>query len=95
MKAVGYIRVSTPGQLDNTSLEDQEKEIKAYCLRSGWELLEPIYRDGGISGSSMESRGDMQKLISDGTAKLFQVVVTWAITRFGRDSGTRRTTCMI
>ena len=83
--AVGYIRVSTPGQIDNTSLEDQEKEIKAHCLRAGWELLEPIYRDGGISGCSMDSRGDMQKLISDGRDKIFQVVVTWAITRFGRN----------
>jgi site-specific DNA recombinase len=44
MKLVGYIRVSTQEQADNTSLADQRKKIKSYCAATGHELVEVIKR---------------------------------------------------
>jgi DNA invertase Pin-like site-specific DNA recombinase len=40
MKLVGYVRVSSESQEDNTSLADQERRIKAYCEAFGHELLQ-------------------------------------------------------
>ncbi len=44
MKALGYIRVSTDGQEDGTSLESQEQSIRAYCVSRNIDLGE-IFRD--------------------------------------------------
>lgn len=39
MKLVGYIRVSSESQADNTSLAEQKKKIEAYCYAFGHELV--------------------------------------------------------
>ncbi|MFM6269774.1 MAG: recombinase family protein, partial [Dolichospermum sp.] len=31
MKLIGYVRVSSEGQADNTSLDNQQEKIQAYC----------------------------------------------------------------
>ncbi|MGB2925428.1 MAG: recombinase family protein [Limnothrix sp.] len=38
MKLVGYVRVSSESQADNTSLAEQKKKIEAYCYAFGHEL---------------------------------------------------------
>lgn len=81
--AAGYIRVSTVGQLDNSSLEDQEFQIKKYCAGNDLHLL-PIYDEGSQSGADAD-RPQLQKLLQDADQNLFQVVVVWALDRFGRD----------
>ena len=60
-KAVGYLRVSTEKQLDNTSLEKQEREIRRYCEEKGLVLVD-IYNEGAKSASSFEGRGEFQKM---------------------------------
>jgi len=47
-RAVGYIRVSDPSQAepDKASLPEQERGIREYCQRKGYELLE-IFSDVG------------------------------------------------
>jgi site-specific DNA recombinase len=60
-KAVGYIRVSTEKQLDNTSLEKQEIEIKRYCEEKGIILVD-IYNEGAKSAASFEGRIQFQKM---------------------------------
>ena len=44
IKVVGYIRVSTFNQEDNTSLALQEKKIKEYCNLKNWQLVK-IFKD--------------------------------------------------
>jgi site-specific DNA recombinase len=39
MKLVGYIRVSSESQRENTSLTEQRKKIEAYCYAMGHELV--------------------------------------------------------
>ena len=49
MKAAGYIRVSTTDQIEGTSLDTQERQIRAYAELKGIDLV-AIYQDNGISG---------------------------------------------
>lgn len=43
-KLIGYVRVSSESQEDNTSLDNQITRIKSYCLAFNYELLE-IYTE--------------------------------------------------
>jgi len=40
MRLVGYVRVSSDSQAENTSLVEQKKKIEAYCYAFGHELVE-------------------------------------------------------
>jgi site-specific DNA recombinase len=39
MKLVGYVRISSESQAENTSLAEQKKKIEAYCYAFGHELV--------------------------------------------------------
>lgn len=49
---IGYCRVSSKGQEDNTSLEAQEERIRHWCLANGHDL--PIVLSGVESGANLE-----------------------------------------
>jgi site-specific DNA recombinase len=82
--AVGYIRVSTSGQLDNTSLEDQAEQITKYCESNDLELKLPLYDEGWQSGADND-RPQLQKMLADADQKKFEVVVINSLDRFGRE----------
>jgi len=50
-KLVGYCRVSTDNQKEEGTIEVQEKELKRYADKNGYELVK-IFKDNGISGAS-------------------------------------------
>ena len=52
-RAVGYCRISTLMQLDNTSLKDQEDKIKMYCKLHDIEV-DKIFIDKSVSGKSTD-----------------------------------------
>lgn len=54
MKLVGYVRVSSESQSENTSLSGQVEKLEAYCKAMGHELVE-VYKEVG-SGKSVKSR---------------------------------------
>lgn len=54
---VGYVRVSTQGQVkDGYSLQYQVEEITRYCRENNCNLLR-IYEDRGISGAKVDEEG--------------------------------------
>jgi site-specific DNA recombinase len=53
MKLVGYVRVSTQDQAENTSLADQRGKIEAYCFAMGHELVE-IFEEIGSGKNTSE-----------------------------------------
>lgn len=56
-KAVGYIRVSTYGQMkEGYSLGYQREEVIRYCELNNVELLN-IYEDRGLSGATVDEEG--------------------------------------
>ncbi|WP_082187227.1 transposase [Bacillus cereus] len=70
-KVVGYVRVSTEGQVrDGYSLAYQVEEIERYCTENKLQLLH-IYEDKGISGATVDEDGltvereSLQELLSD------------------------------
>lgn len=83
-RAAGYVRVSTQGQVkEGESLNQQRKAISTYTEAHGWELIQPIYEDAGISGAKQD-RPALQRLLSDAEARKFDSVVTYQFARFGR-----------
>jgi DNA invertase Pin-like site-specific DNA recombinase len=50
MAVYGYTRVSTEDQVENTSLEDQARQIKGIALTHGL-TLDYIYEEKGVSGA--------------------------------------------
>jgi site-specific DNA recombinase len=49
--AVIYIRVSSARQVENASLETQERACKEMCARNGWEVLQ-VFREEGESAKT-------------------------------------------
>jgi site-specific DNA recombinase len=64
MKAIGYIRVSTQGQVeDGVSLDAQETKVRAWAdLNGAAEVV--IFRDEGISGKRSDNRPGLQDALS-------------------------------
>lgn len=61
MKLVGYVRVSSESQADNTSLAEQKKKIEAYCYAFGHELI-GLFTEVG-SGKEASDRPQFQKAL--------------------------------
>ena len=64
MKTIGYIRVSTLGQVeDGVSLDAQEAKIRAWAeLNNAAEVV--IFRDEGISGKRSDNRPGLQSALN-------------------------------
>ena len=73
-----YYRVSTGEQ--ETSM--QEKAVRDYCNRESIEIYKE-YSDRGISGSK-ESRPEFDLMIKDMRDKLFDTIIVYELSRFGR-----------
>ncbi len=79
MKAAIYARVSTTnGQSPAMQLD----ELRDYCRRRGWEILEE-YVDNGHSGAR-ESRPALDRLMADARKRLVDAVVVYRYDRFAR-----------
>lgn len=61
MKLVGYVRVSSESQADNTSLAEQKKKIEAYCFAFGHELV-GLFEEVG-SGKEASDRPQFQNAL--------------------------------
>jgi DNA invertase Pin-like site-specific DNA recombinase len=70
-----YARVSTEEQ----KTDMQFTELRAYCARMGWTVLE--YPE---KMSSVKKRPVLERLLADARMRKFDVVVVWKIDRFAR-----------
>lgn len=62
-RAVGYCRFSSSSQREE-SIDAQLRAIKDFCEKNNYELVK-VYKDEGISGTSIKDREDFLKLIED------------------------------
>jgi len=60
---VGYVRVSTEGQVDNFGLEAQKEAIMRYCQRNEMYISE-WFEDRGVSGVK-EDRPALRRMLKD------------------------------
>lgn len=82
MKLIGYVRVSSEGQADNSSLDDQQEKITAYCTALSHELV-GIYQDVQSGGRS-ENRKGLQTAIADILAGKADGLIVLKLDRLGR-----------
>ena len=60
-----YIRVSTEEQANNGySVRAQEEKLSSFARIKDW-IIYDIYIDEGISGKSINERGELLRLIND------------------------------
>lgn len=86
MRAVGYLRVSDPSQVEGHSLDAQERLLKELCKNRGWELVR-IYREEGKSAhvDAIARRPVFRQLLEDATRHEFDVVVVHTLDRWSRN----------
>lgn len=73
-----YVRVSTIDQDPHV----QTHELRAYAARRGWTIADE-YVDHGFSGSKT-ARPALDRLMADARRGKLDLVVVWALDRFGR-----------
>jgi site-specific DNA recombinase len=83
-KAVGYFRVSSPGQTGerHSSLEIQEKHFREYCQRSG---LTPTATFTDVVTGRRDDRKEYQRMVELARQDHIDVIVVQFLDRFGRN----------
>ena len=85
MRAAIYARVSTPGQQQTQTIQQQLERLQQYVQKQGWRL-EPdhIYQDDGYSGAKL-ARPGLDHLRDRAMLAEFDVVVVTAPDRLARN----------
>ena len=81
MRVAAYLRYSSDSQRE-ASLDDQLRNLRAYCSRHGWPVP-VVFQDAAISGSRTD-RPDYVRLLDSAAA--FDVILVDDLSRLGRDS---------
>lgn len=81
MRVAIYARVSTANNGQDPTM--QTRELREYCERRGWELVDEPYVDVGISGAK-EKRPQLDRLMADAHRRRFDVVAVWRFDRMAR-----------
>lgn len=68
LRAVIYIRVSDPSQIENNSLETQLKACKVYAEAHAYEIV-AVFREEGVSAKHIQTRPEMRRLFEFCTLK--------------------------
>ena len=86
-RAIGYIRVSTDKQLDNTSLEKQKEEIEKYCKDNQLTLVK-VYNEGAYSAENVRDRKVFKQMYHHAFDKEEDIdyVVVFKSDRISRDN---------
>lgn len=85
-KAAIYVRVSTDSESQRDSPLHQVETCREYASTLGLETSgDLVYNDAGLSGTELEHRTEVKRLLHDARHGLFEVVLFTAISRFSRD----------
>jgi site-specific DNA recombinase len=84
-KAIGYIRVSTEGQVvDGVSLDAQRGRIEAWCTANDFELM-AVHVDAGVSGKRADNRPELQAALA-AVAQCRGALVVYSLSRLARST---------
>ena len=83
-RAVGYLRVSTPGQAgeQHSSLETQGNRFKEYCQRQG---LLPDSQFVDVVSGRRDDRKEYRRMVEYALTGAAEVIVVQFLDRFGRN----------
>lgn len=85
-RVAAYCRVSTDKDDQANSLASQKKFFFEYIDREPMWMLEEIYVDEGITGTSTTKRHAFNQMISDAQNHRFDLIITKEISRFARNT---------
>lgn len=86
MRAAIYVRVSTDREEQKLSPEHQMATCREYASEHGMVTADEwVYSDTGLTGTEMEHRPEVQRLLADARQGRFDVVLFTAISRVARD----------
>jgi site-specific DNA recombinase len=86
LKVAAYARVSTSSEEQLLSLENQKLHYEQRILsNSNWEFVE-MYFDEGISGTKIDKRDGLKRLLQDCKGGKIDFILTKSISRFSRNA---------
>ena len=86
IRVAAYARVSTGNEEQLISLQTQKQHYEQYIKsRPDWDYA-GLYYDEGISGTGMEKRYGLQRLLEDCDAGKIDLIVVKSISRFSRNT---------
>lgn len=86
LKVAAYARVSTSSEEQLLSLENQKLHYEQRILaNSNWEFVE-MYFDKGISGTKIDKRNGLKRLLQDCETGKVDFILTKSISRFSRNA---------
>lgn len=85
MRAFGYVRVSSKGQVDGDGFQRQEEAIQKYAGKYG-VTLEKVYREEGVSGTKGEAdRPAFKEMVAAILQDGVRTVVVESLDRLARE----------
>lgn len=86
LRVAAYARVSTSSDEQLISLTTQKNHYERYIkARKDWEYA-GLYYDEGVSGTKLEKRDGLKKLLSDCDKGLIDYILVKSISRFSRNT---------
>ena len=86
MRVAAYCRVSTDSEEQMNSYNAQVIHYNDLIKQNKeWDFVD-IYADSGISGTQSDNRDEFQRMISDASKGLIDVIITKSISRFARNT---------
>jgi site-specific DNA recombinase len=86
LRVTFYARVSSESDEQLNSLGNQVSYYEEFIRKnSAWEYV-PGYVDEGLSAATTKRREDFHRMVEDGKAGLFDLIITKEITRFARNT---------
>ncbi|MFZ5975895.1 MAG: recombinase family protein [Bacillota bacterium] len=86
LRVAAYCRVSKDSEEQLNSYNSQMKYYKEFVESNPNWLLVDIYADEAISGTQVTKRTDFQRMITDATNGLIDLIITKSISRFARNT---------
>ncbi len=86
LRVTFYARVSSESDEQLNSLGNQVSYYEEFIRKnSAWEYI-PGYVDEGLSAATTRKREDFHRMVEDGKAGMFDLIITKEITRFARNT---------
>ena len=85
-RVAAYCRVSTDSDEQMNSYQAQVQHYTDLIKKNReWEFVD-IYADSGISGTQSDNRDEFQRMITDASNGLIDIIITKSISRFARNT---------
>ena len=86
LRVAAYARVSTDSDEQLESLKAQRKHYERYIKSNPEWVFAGLYYDEGISGTKMEKRTELLRMIRDCKQGRIDFIITKSISRFARNT---------